>query len=273
MQCGPYRVVSLMSREAADELGLEPGVTAVASVKSTNVVVEITDDRSVTRRENRTREKSLRAVRGGPVRGVVAVLAATAVLLAGCSSSSKGGSSSTSASASGTSSAPAGGGGSALKGSITVYAAASLTEAFGTLKTDFVKANPGTSITFNFGASSDLSTQIKQGAPVDVFASASTKNMTSLGSAALSPTTFVKNTAEIAVPPNNPGKITGVKDLGQAPASRSRSATRPSRAASLAATGLHERQGHRQARRHARPTSSPPSRWSSPVRWTPAWST
>lgn len=41
MQCGPFRVVSLMSREAADELGLEPGVTAVASVKSTNVVVEI----------------------------------------------------------------------------------------------------------------------------------------------------------------------------------------------------------------------------------------
>jgi molybdate transport system substrate-binding protein len=144
----------------------------------------------------------------------VAVLAVTAVLVAGCSSSSKGASSSTSA-ASGGSSASAGGGGSALKGSITVYAAASLTEAFGTLKTDFVKANPGTSITFNFGASSDLSTQIEQGAPVDVFASASTKNMTALGSAALSPTTFVKNTAEIAVPPNNPGKITGVDDLGR----------------------------------------------------------
>ncbi len=41
MQCGPYRVVSLMSREAADDLGLEPGVTAVASVKATNVVVEV----------------------------------------------------------------------------------------------------------------------------------------------------------------------------------------------------------------------------------------
>jgi molybdopterin-binding protein len=41
MQCGPYRVVSLMSREAADELGLEPGVSAIASVKSTNVVVEV----------------------------------------------------------------------------------------------------------------------------------------------------------------------------------------------------------------------------------------
>ncbi|MGI8556285.1 MAG: TOBE domain-containing protein [Pyrinomonadaceae bacterium] len=41
MQCGPYRVVSLMSREAADDLQLEPGVTAVASVKSTNVVIEV----------------------------------------------------------------------------------------------------------------------------------------------------------------------------------------------------------------------------------------
>ena len=46
LQCGPYRVVSLMSREAADELGLEPGVTAVASVKSTNVVVEVPESSS-----------------------------------------------------------------------------------------------------------------------------------------------------------------------------------------------------------------------------------
>jgi molybdopterin-binding protein len=41
LQCGPYRVVSLMSREAADELGLEPGAVAVADVKSTNVVIEV----------------------------------------------------------------------------------------------------------------------------------------------------------------------------------------------------------------------------------------
>lgn len=41
MVCGPYRVVSLMSSEAADDLGLEPGVVAIASVKSTNVVVEL----------------------------------------------------------------------------------------------------------------------------------------------------------------------------------------------------------------------------------------
>ena len=41
IQAGPYRVVSLLSREAADELGLEPGVLAVATVKATNVSVEI----------------------------------------------------------------------------------------------------------------------------------------------------------------------------------------------------------------------------------------
>ena len=41
IQAGPHRVVSLMSREAADELGLEPGVRAAATVKATNVVVEL----------------------------------------------------------------------------------------------------------------------------------------------------------------------------------------------------------------------------------------
>jgi molybdopterin-binding protein len=45
MQCGAYRIVSLMSREAADELGLEPGVRALASIKSTNVVVELPGER------------------------------------------------------------------------------------------------------------------------------------------------------------------------------------------------------------------------------------
>jgi molybdopterin-binding protein len=41
IQAGPFRLVSLMSREAADELGLAPGVMAVASVKATNVMVEV----------------------------------------------------------------------------------------------------------------------------------------------------------------------------------------------------------------------------------------
>ena len=47
LQAGPYRVVSLMSREAADELGLEVGIVAYASIKATNVVVEL-DDRTRT---------------------------------------------------------------------------------------------------------------------------------------------------------------------------------------------------------------------------------
>jgi molybdopterin-binding protein len=46
IQAGPHRVVSLMSREAADELGLEPGVVAIASIKATNVVVEVPEHRS-----------------------------------------------------------------------------------------------------------------------------------------------------------------------------------------------------------------------------------
>jgi molybdopterin-binding protein len=45
LQCGPFRIVSLMSAEAATELGLEPGVLAVASVKSTHVVVEVPESR------------------------------------------------------------------------------------------------------------------------------------------------------------------------------------------------------------------------------------
>jgi molybdopterin-binding protein len=45
LQAGPFRVVSLMSREAAEELGLEPGVLAVASVKSTQVVIEVPEPR------------------------------------------------------------------------------------------------------------------------------------------------------------------------------------------------------------------------------------
>jgi molybdate transport system substrate-binding protein len=124
------------------------------------------------------------------------------LVIAGCSSS---GSPKKSTSASG------------LSGSITVDAAASLTEAFNTLKDQFTAVHPGTTITVNYGASSDLSTQITQGDAVDVFASASTKNMDSVVSAgdATNPTNFVSNTLEIAVPPSNPGKITALADLAK----------------------------------------------------------
>ena len=137
-------------------------------------------------------------------RAVLAASAVTAVLLAGCGSSSSAGS-------------PSGSGSSAVKGTITVFAAASLKESFTALGRRFEAAHPGTRVVFSFGPSSGLATQITQGAPADVFASASAKNMTQVSDAGLAPTatTFAKNVLEIAVPPANPAKVTGLSDLGR----------------------------------------------------------
>jgi molybdate transport system substrate-binding protein len=102
---------------------------------------------------------------------------------------------------------------------ITVFAAASLTETFTKLGKDFEAANPGVKVTFNFAGSSALAQQINQGAPADVFASASPTNMkqvTDSGAVTAAPVTFVRNRLEIAVPPGNPGKITGLADFGKA---------------------------------------------------------
>jgi molybdate transport system substrate-binding protein len=136
-----------------------------------------------------------------------ALAAASAVLLlAGC------GSDATTGSGGSASSSAAG-----PTGTITVLAAASLTEAFTTLGKQFEAAHPGTKVVFSFGPSSGLATQITQGAPADVFASASRKNMDQVTSAgaASSPTVFVKNTMEIAVPPSNPAHISSVADLAK----------------------------------------------------------
>lgn len=102
-----------------------------------------------------------------------------------------------------------------LSGSIAVDAASSLTEAFDSLKAKFESAHPGTTITVSYGASSDFATQIGQGAPADVFASASTTSMDAIGDQALNPTNFVTNTLEIAVPPGNPAGIRSVDDLAK----------------------------------------------------------
>jgi molybdate transport system substrate-binding protein len=102
-----------------------------------------------------------------------------------------------------------------ITGRITVLAAASLTEAFTTIGKNFRTAHPGTSVTFSFGSSSTLATQVNQGAPGDVFASADERTMrlvTGAGNAG-DPRIFATNTLEIAVPPGNPGKITGLADF------------------------------------------------------------
>lgn len=107
--------------------------------------------------------------------------------------------------------------GSPVTGRITVFAAASLTGAFTTLGHQFESRHPGTTVTFSFGPSSGLAEQLNQGAPADVFASASTKNMdqvTGAGNAATS-TPFAANVLEIAVPQANPGHIAGLADLAR----------------------------------------------------------
>ncbi len=103
-----------------------------------------------------------------------------------------------------------------VTGTVNVFAAASLTESFTQIGKDFEAANPGTTVKFNFAGSSALATQINQGAPADVFASASPTNMKTVadaGNAGGTPTTFVKNQLVIAVPKGNPKHITGLADL------------------------------------------------------------
>jgi molybdate transport system substrate-binding protein len=146
------------------------------------------------------------------------VIAASLAGIAGCSSSSSSpASSSTGTSSPATSSSPSASTSAALTGSITVFAASSLQEAFNTIGKQFEAANPGVKVTFSFGASSTLATQITSGAPADVFASASPKNMQQVVTAgdASNPVNCVKNVMEIAVPPSNPAHVSSVNDLAK----------------------------------------------------------
>jgi molybdate transport system substrate-binding protein len=143
---------------------------------------------------------------------LVAAAAAAALVLAGCGSS--GDSSSAAATTAGASSS----GSSALDGDITVLAAASLTSTFTEIGARFESANPGVKVTFSFAGSSDLVTQIAQGAPGDVFASADTTNMTKVTTAGDNrgdPVRFATNVLEIATPPGNPAGITSFADLAK----------------------------------------------------------
>jgi molybdate transport system substrate-binding protein len=128
----------------------------------------------------------------------VAVAAVAAAAVAGCGSSTQ---------------AP-----SATPASLTVYAASSLTGTFTALGKKFEAAHPGVTVSFDFGGSSDLVAQIKQGAPADVFASADTSNMAKLAGDHLqaeTPVNFASNTLEIVTPPKNPAHITSFADLAR----------------------------------------------------------
>jgi molybdate transport system substrate-binding protein len=104
-----------------------------------------------------------------------------------------------------------------LAGSVTVFAAASLTDAFGEIADEFEAANPGVNVEPSFGASSALREQILAGAPADVFASANLSNMDRVveaDAAAGDPRTFATNRLEIVVPAGNPADVTGLAAFG-----------------------------------------------------------
>ncbi|WP_053175744.1 molybdate ABC transporter substrate-binding protein [Nonomuraea sp. SBT364] len=97
---------------------------------------------------------------------------------------------------------------------LTVFAAASLTGTFTELGKVFEAGHPGTRVRFNFGSSATLAQQITQGAPADVFASASPATMKAVtGSTGAAPVTFARNRLEIAVPVANPAGVDGPADL------------------------------------------------------------
>ena len=103
-----------------------------------------------------------------------------------------------------------------LSGTITVFAAASLTDSFHEIADAFSDEHPGVDVVLNFGGSSGLATQIVEAAPADVFAAASPATMKTVTDAALAqsdPVDFASNVLEIAVAEGNPGGITGLKDF------------------------------------------------------------
>jgi molybdate transport system substrate-binding protein len=141
---------------------------------------------------------------------MLATLAVLGLVAPACSSSKTSDSASGSATTSST---------STPSGTITVSAASSLTGAFGTIKSDFVKADPGSTVTVNFGSSGQLETQIESGAPADVAAFADTPTMQQLAGKGLlsGPSqTFATNKLVIVTKPGNPKGIKTLADLAGA---------------------------------------------------------
>ena len=96
---------------------------------------------------------------------------------------------------------------------ITVFAAASLTGAFTELGERFTAANGGAKVTFNFAGSQALATQLQQGAPADVFASADLANMDKVKDLVATPRNFASNRLAIVVERGNPKGIRTLGDL------------------------------------------------------------
>jgi molybdate transport system substrate-binding protein len=128
---------------------------------------------------------------------LAALLAAVALVFAGCGNDEPSG---------GTSASP---------GELKVFAAASLTAAFGKLGERFTAASGGTRVTFNFAGSQALANQVQQGAPADVFASADATNMDKVKDLVGPPRSFASNLLQIVVEEGNPKDVKGLDDLSR----------------------------------------------------------
>ncbi|MEX0153343.1 molybdate ABC transporter substrate-binding protein [Microbacterium sp. LMI1-1-1.1] len=103
--------------------------------------------------------------------------------------------------------------GSGVSGTVEVYAAASLQRSFDEIAAAFEEDNPDVQVTAVYDGSSTLATQIGEGAPADVFASADEKNMAKVADRAPDPQVFAGNTLVIVVPAGNPGAVDDLADL------------------------------------------------------------
>ncbi|MEV4669606.1 molybdate ABC transporter substrate-binding protein [Microbacterium sp. LWO12-1.2] len=136
------------------------------------------------------------------LRSVTVIVAASVLALTGCASAAETAPSSPGAAAEGT-----------VRGELTVYAAASLGGAFDAIGEAFVAENPEVEFRPVYDGSSTLVTQILEGAPADVFASADEANMHKAADVAVDPELFASNTLVIAVPVGNPGDVKTLADL------------------------------------------------------------
>ena len=139
------------------------------------------------------------------VKGLLAALACISLALFSCGSNNDQTSGGTSNGASG------------QPTELTVFAGSSLTAAFTQIGSDFEAANPGTTVTFNFGSSGDLAASIESEGTADVFASASGTYMDEVSDKVgiSGRADFVQNKLVIITPPDNPANITSLKDLAR----------------------------------------------------------
>jgi molybdate transport system substrate-binding protein len=140
-----------------------------------------------------------------------ALCAGVALALAGCGAATR-----SPADSDGTAGQASDAAGYKVSGTLTVLAAASLTESFDAIEAQLERANPGLTVRISYGSSATLVQQVNQGAPADVIALAGEAAAKPLDPALVrSRAVFAQNSLEVAVPPDNPGHITGIPDLAK----------------------------------------------------------